>query len=168
MNRLVLVLVVLALLGSCIIGAGCQPSPEKEADTAVSENGTTTTTQTEDEAPVTTQTDDDTTQGSVWDFIPLSFRKTDLTEAGGEDRPNPVKISDWANTEWRYYHTPEALPTMRQYFTREMARNGWDSVESDEQVESSLNYWTRDSGANEAVVWMVPDEPGTFIAVSAK
>ena len=101
--------------------------------------------------------------GSIWDNMPLAFRKTEVARGSYSV---PAQRGEWAVTEWRYYHTPEALPTMRQYFQREMPNNGWDEAESDNEVEMSLSYWTGNSGEDGAMVWMVPDEPGTFIALA--
>jgi hypothetical protein len=54
---------------------------------------------------------------------------------------------------------------MRQYFDREMSVNGC-SVERFDEVESSENYWERSDREEGAMVWLVPDEPGTFIAIA--
>lgn len=158
MKRFVSVIVVLAVLVSSISVGGCKPGPDKEIDTPASV----------DESPATTQTDDAVVQDSIWDYIPLSFRKTDLTVTDGESRTIDARSGEWANTEWRYFHTPEALPTMRRHFTNAMPSNGWEQLEWVNQGDTSLSYWTINSGANEAVAWMVPEEPGTFIAVSAR
>jgi hypothetical protein len=101
--------------------------------------------------------------GSIWDKIPLSFRKNEL-ESGNQSVP--AQPGEWSNTEWRYFHTPEALPVMRQHFRNAMPQNGWDQEEWVDEGDSSLSLWVSNSGADRAMVWMVPDEPGTFVAVA--
>jgi len=46
-----------------------------------------------------------------------------------------------------------------------MSVNGC-SVERFDEVESSENYWERSDREEGAMVWLVPDEPGTFIAIA--
>ena len=72
--------------------------------------------------------------------------------------------------EWCFFSTPEALPTMRNYFKNQGLGNGWSEVEGKgfEEVEKSLSYWARGATPNGAMLWMVPDEPdtsGTYIAL---
>jgi hypothetical protein len=95
--------------------------------------------------------------------MPLSFGKTEV-ERGNPSIPE--QRGEWSTTEWRYFHTPEALPTMRNYFKKEMAKNAWIQEEWIDDGDTSLSYWTSNSGADGAMVWMIPAEPGTFIALA--
>jgi hypothetical protein len=101
--------------------------------------------------------------GSIWDNMPLSFRKSAV---GTGSQSIPAQPSEWSNTEWRYYQSPDALPTLRNYFRSEMPRNGWDQEEWVDDGDSSLSLWTSNSGADRAMVWMEPEGQGTFIALA--
>ena len=100
--------------------------------------------------------------------IPLSIRKSEVEAdtIGQYSVPAPRHAQSASTIEWCYSHTPEALPTMRQYFDREMVANGWSIVERFDEVESSESYWERSDREELAMVWLIPDEPGTFIAIA--
>jgi hypothetical protein len=153
MKRLAVLPFITIIILLSIAAIGCQQKnesipvpPPKSVPTA---NQISTSTPTEKNEVVS--------QDSIWDNMPLSFRKTEA-EPGNESIPEQIG-------EWRYYHTPEALPTMRNYFASEMPNNGWDEGTWSDEVEMSLSYWTSNDGADGAMIWMIPDEPGTFIAI---
>jgi len=100
--------------------------------------------------------------------IPLSIRKTEIEPdmIGQYPVPTPYHAEDTSTIEWCYSRTPEALPTMRQYFDREMNANGWSVIERFDEVESSESYWERSDGEEEVMVWLIPDGRQTFIAIA--
>jgi hypothetical protein len=155
---LLLGLAVLLFLG-CISAAACK-GPENPESDAPSTHGQSPTPQA-----TIPQTDDAADQGSIWDaapLIPLSFRKTEVEREPPSIQAHPA---GWTTTEWRHFLTPEALPTMRRYFTNEMPNSGWGQPEWIDEVETSLSYWTSDSGADGATVWMVPEGRDALVAV---
>jgi len=95
--------------------------------------------------------------------MPLSFRKS-VDERGNWPIPEPENAI--SEPEWCYLHTPEALPSINRYFDNEKLGNEWFQEELIYDAVTSLSYWTRESNPNGAMVWMIPDEPGTFIAIA--
>ena len=147
-------LITFGLLVTMSIGCQDKPSPASPTPTPSPAPAL---------APTPTETDEVSTQGSIWDNMPLSVIQPEV------DRGNqsiPEQRGEWSKTEWRYFHTPEALPTMRNYFKREMPKNAWVQEEWIDDGDTSLSYWTSNSGVDGAMVWIVPKEPGTFIALA--
>ena len=173
MKRLMVLSILIIVILLSFNSIGCQQ--KTESDTAPSPTTTptpvptptpTTPTPSSEPTPAPTETGSTCDQKLLSYNIPLSFRKSGelITRAPYE----PPNIED-ASSEpqlWCFYHTPEALPTMRNYFKREMPKNGWGDGEWFDEVESSLSYWTSNDGADGAVVWMIPEEPGTFLALA--
>jgi len=155
MRELALIIVIFLILAGCVSITSCPSESEEVSDTPASES--------ESESPAATQTEETSTGGSLCEDLPLGFRKTEVARGSWSI---PELSEDWGQTEWCYYHTPEALPTMRRHFTNEMPDNGWEQVDWIDAGDTSLSYWTSKSGADGAMIWMIPDEPGTFIAIA--
>jgi hypothetical protein len=164
----ILTALILLLVTSSLLLIACDKKETTSTEEVIS------TESAQQDVNISDESSEMVTQESTCDMftssynIPLSIRKSEKkqNEIGQYSVPTPQHAQDVSTIEWCYSHTPEALPTMRQYFEREMNANGWSVVERFDEVESSESYWERSDKGVGAMVWLIPDEPGTFIAIA--
>jgi len=165
MKRLMVLSIFIIVILLSFNSIGCQQ--KTESDTAPSPTPPTPTP-TSEPTPAPTVTGSTCDQKLLSYNIPLSFRKSGELIAQAPYEPPNIEDTSSEPQLWCFYHTPEALPTMRNYFNNQGLGNGWSKVKGEgfDEVEESLSYWTRDANPDGAMVWMKPKEPGTFIAIA--
>lgn len=100
-------------------------------------------------------------QGSKW---------AEVTSLGGRTPPNPG--SGWRETEWKYYEFTAAIPELRNFYrdkTYGMTGKdyGWTQVSwTDPDVNTHISYWTKNNGADGAMIWVITLGKGVFVATA--